>query len=226
MDKIERFLKLNKETGHKEFTVRLIPNIERESILGVRSPGLRRLAKELRKNDPTLAETFIRSLPHHYHEENMLHAFLLDGIKDVDEYLDELEKFLPYINNWAVCDSISNKVLRKHPERARACVDRWITSNETYTVRFAIGLLLSNFLDEEFLVEDLEKVAAVKSDEYYINMMIAWYYSFALIKQYDHTIPYLEQRRFENFVHRKTIQKAVESYRISDDRKAYLKSLR
>ncbi len=226
MDRIQIFLEKNAEEGYKAFTEKLIPNIEKDSVLGVRSPALRKFAKELRKNDPALVEEFLSNLPHRTHEENMLHAFLLDLIKDVDDYLDKLEKFLPHINNWATCDSISNKILRKHPTRSRENIDRWILSKETYTVRFAIGLLLSNFLDEEFLPEDLDKVMAIESEEYYVNMMIAWYYSFALVKQYEATVPYIEQRRFSPFIHKKTIQKAVESNRISDERKAYLKSLR
>lgn len=209
----------------RSFNAKLIPNLPLEKFIGIRTPVLRKFAKELSKN-PDMAEEFMKELPHKYFEENQLHSFLIEQIKDYDECINQIEKFLPYIDNWATCDSFTPKVLKKYPKELHKKIKEWIKSEHTYTVRYAIGCLLSHYLDEEFSPKDLELVAKVKSEEYYINMMIAWYFSFALIKQYDRTIPYIEERKLGDFVHRKTIQKAVESSRISDERKAYLKLFR
>lgn len=208
------------------FNAKLIPNLPLEKFIGIRTPVLRKFAKELYKNEPEKAKEFMKNLPHKYFEENQLHTFLIEQIKDYDECIAEIEKFLPYIDNWATCDSFTPKLLKKYPKELHKKIKLWIKSEHCYTVRYAIGCLLSYYLDEEFSPKDLELIAKIKSEEYYINMMIAWYFSFALIKQYDATIGYIEEKRLGDFVHRKTIQKAVESLRISDERKEYLKSFR
>lgn len=208
------------------FNAKLIPNLPLEKFIGIRTPVLRKFAKELYKNENGKAKEFMQNLPHTYFEENQLHSFLIEQIKDYDECIVEIEKFLPYIDNWATCDSFTPKILKKYPNELYRKIKLWIKSEHCYSVRYAIGCLLSLYLDDEFSQKHLELVAKIKSEEYYINMMIAWYFSFALIKQYDDAIVYIEEKRLGNFVHRKTIQKAVESSRISDERKEYLKSFR
>lgn len=210
----------------KNFNAKLIPNLPKENFIGIRTPELRKFAKKLQKENPDVAENFIKELPHKYFDENQLHGFLLEGIKDYKTCISKLEEFLPYMDNWATCDSCSPKILKKFPKETHKKAIKWIKSKHTYTIRYGIGVLMTNFLDEEYNKSDLDIVAGVKSDEYYVNMMIAWYFSYALVKHYHDAVVYLEKNVFDNFVHRKTIQKAVESYRISDDKKLYLKSLR
>ena len=209
---------------YRDFQAPLFPNIAKEKIIGVRTPELKRLAKELYGSD--IANKFIETLPHEYFDENQLHAFLISLIKDYKTCLKEVERFLPYIDNWGTCDQLSPKVFAKHKEELVVDIKRWIKSKHTYTVRFAIGMLLGLYLDESFKEDYLELVSGVKSDEYYINMMIAWYFATALAKQYDSTIKYIEDKQLDPWVHNKTIQKAVESYRITNEQKAYLKSLK
>lgn len=207
-----------------DFQARLIPNLPRESVIGVRTPELRRLAKKL--SGTPEAEAFLKELPHHFFEENQLHAFLLEGVKDYDGCIRLLEAFLPYVDNWATCDQMCPKVLGKHPDRLLEQIRVWLSSSHTYTVRFAIGLLMRYYLDERFAPEYPRLVAAVASEEYYVNMMIAWYFATALAKQYDSILPYLKEQRLGNWIHNKTIQKAVESYRISPEQKEELRALR
>ena len=221
---IQSLLFAKQDIKYRDFQAPLFPNIDKERMIGVRTPELKKLAKELFGSE--LANKFIETLPHQYFDENQLHAFLISLIKDYKTCLKEVERFLPYIDNWGTCDQLSPKVFAKHKEELVVDIKRWIKSKHTYTVRFAIGVLLQHYLDESFKEEYLELVSKVKSDEYYINMMIAWYFATALAKQYDSTIKYIEDKQLDPWVHNKTIQKAVESYRITNEQKAYLKSLK
>ena len=206
------------------FNSRLMPTLPSETVIGVRVPLLRKLAKQLA--DTPEAETFLQELPHFYYEENALHAFLLESVRDFGTALAATERFLPYVDNWAVCDSFSPKVFAQHKPELLTAIRRWLSSDQVYTVRYGIGMLMRYYLDDAFRSEYLAWVAAIHSEEYYVNMMIAWYLATALAKQWDATIPYLEERKLSPWVHRKTIQKAVESYRITDEQKVYLKTLR
>lgn len=219
----ERLLSLRDEK-YRDFNSALIPTVDKERLIGIRTPILRAFAKELIKEGD--CEEFLSSLPHKYYEENNLHGFIIEGIKDFDICISELKRFIPYIDNWGTCDSVRPKVLKKEPEKLLLFIKELLKSKETYAVRFGIGLLLSFYLDENFSPEQLELVSQIKSEEYYINMMISWYFATALAKQWESTVPYLEKRLLCEWVHRKTIQKATESYRITDEEKAYLKSLK
>lgn len=209
---------------YKEFHSKLIPTVEADAVIGVRTPALRKFAKEFAK-DPEV-EAFLRDLPHQYYEENNLHAFVLETIKDYERCVWEVEKFLPYVDNWATCDMMSPKVFKKNlPKLLEKCKE-WINSDETYVVRYGVEMLMTHFLDEEFKEEYLEWVAGICSEEYYIKMMVAWYFATALAKQYETTVKFLEKHRLEMWTHNKAIQKAVESYRITGEQKAYLKTLK
>lgn len=208
---------------YRDFQRRLIPNIPPESILGVRTPELRRLAKELSHAG---ADEFLPELPHSYFEENQLHAFIISGMKDFGECIRRLEEFLPFVDNWATCDQMSVKLFKKHTGELIQHIRRWIASGKTYTVRFGLGCLMSFYLDGEFREEYLELAAGVRSEEYYVNMMTAWYFATALAKQYKAALPYIENRLLDEWTHRKAIQKAIESYRITDEQKEYLRSLK
>lgn len=212
------------DTEYKDFHSRLMPTIDPETIIGVRVPMLRKFAKELSRNGET-AE-FMKTLPHKYYEENNLHAFLIEQINDFDIALAEVEKFLPYVDNWATCDSMSPKVFRKHPNELLTKIKMWISSDKTYTVRFGLGMLMKFYLDDNFKEEYLAIAASVKSDEYYVNMMISWFFATALAKQYDTALPYIKERRLTAWVHNKTIQKSIESYRISNEQKAFLRTMK
>lgn len=212
------------DTAYGDFQAKLMPTIDRGTIIGVRTPALRKLAQQIAKTDA--AQEFIGQLPHHYYEENNLHAFIVARMTDFDETIRQTNLFLPHIDNWATCDSFSPKVFGKHPDELLAAVKVWIASPHTYTVRFAIKMLMTFFLDERFSDEYPRMVAAVRSDEYYIKMMIAWYFATALTKQYDSVLCYLTDHRLDTWCHNKTIQKAIESYCVSDERKDFLKSLR
>ena len=204
--------------------VKLIPGTDAEKEIGVRTPELRKLAKELAKREDI--REFLNDLPHQYFDENQLHAFILSGEKDFEKCMEDLERFLPYVDNWATCDQTSPKVFRKHRKELLDAIRRWIESDHPYTVRFAIKMLMEHFLDEDFDPAYPEMVAEVRSEEYYIRMMIAWYFATALAKQYEAVLPYLEQKKLDVWTHNKTIQKAVESYRITEEQKIYLKSLK
>ncbi len=219
----ERLLALRDEQN-AAFVAKLIPNIPAETILGARTPALRSLAKELwREGD---VSDFLAELPHRYFEENSLHAFFIEQIRDYDACMAELERFLPWVDNWATCDSMSPKLFRKHRPELLERIRVWLGSNRTYTVRFAVGMLMEHFLDGDFVPETMDWVAELRSEEYYVNMMIAWYFATALAKQYEAALPFLEQGRLDRRTHNKAIQKAVESRRISGERKAYLKTLK
>lgn len=209
---------------YRDFHSNLMPGIDKNTIIGIRTPQLRKFAKQLAQTEE--AEQFLRRLPHQYYEENNLHMMLVAQIKDYERCLAEVERFLPYIDNWATCDLPVPKCFGKHKKELITVIRKWILSEKTYIVRYGIGLLLRLYLDADFDPAYLELVTAVRSEEYYVNMMIAWYLATALAKQWEATIPYLEERRLPEWVHRKTIQKAVESYRITKEQKEYLRSLR
>ncbi|MCM1541360.1 MAG: DNA alkylation repair protein [Blautia sp.] len=213
-----------RDEEYKAFHAKLIPTVPEEAIIGVRTPVLRKYAREMAK-DPRIGE-FLGAVPHQYYDENNLHGFLIEQDKDYEKCLAAVESFLPYIDNWATCDMLAPKVFGRHTGELLEPVRRWIASEETYTVRFAMNMLMRFYLDEKFRQEYLEMVSAVKSEEYYVNMMIAWYFATALAKQYDAALPYLEQRKLSPWTHNKTIQKACESYRITAEQKAYLRGLK
>lgn len=209
---------------YKDFQCKLMPTVAPEWVIGVRTPELRKLAKELFK-EPETAE-FLNMLPHQYYDENNLHGFLVEQIKNYDTVVAAIDAFLPYVDNWATCDLMSPKVFKKHRPELLKDIQRWMASERIYTIRFGIGMLMTHFLDEDFASQHLDRVAAIRSEEYYVNMMIAWYFATALAKQWDAVIPYIEQHCLDKWVHNKAIQKAVESYRITDEQKGYLRSLR
>ena len=224
MKEIVDLLYSKQDIKYRDFQAPLFPNIDKNKMIGVRTPELKKLAKEL--NGSGLAKEFIETLPHDYFDENQLHAFLISLIKDYDTCLKEVERFLPYIDNWGTCDQLSPKVFAKHKDELIIFIRKWIKSKHTYKVRFAIGMLLALYLDDSFKEEYMKLVSTIKSEEYYINMMIAWYFATALAKQYKIAIKYIENKKLSPWVHNKTIQKAVESYRINDEQKVYLKSLK
>lgn len=212
------------DEGYRAFHSRLMPTVPLETVIGVRVPALRRLAKRLAGTPQ--AEAFLQELPHIYYEENNLHAFLLESIRDYDAALAATEKFLPYIDNWATCDSFCPKVFAKHKEDLLPVLRRWMASDHPYTVRYGMEMLMRYYLDEDFRPEHLAWAAAVHSGEYYINMMRAWYFATALAKQPEAALPWLTARRLDVWTHNKTIQKAVESSRIPAETKAFLRTLR
>ena len=214
----------HREEKYAAFQAKLIPNVAPERVIGVRTPALRKLAKTLRGSGQ--AEEFLKALPHEFFEENNLHAFLLCEMKDFEACVQAVEDFLPYVDNWATCDQMSPKVFRKNKQALLPYIRCWIASERCYTRRFGTGMLMSHFLDEDFREEYLRLVSDKRSEEYYVNMMIAWYFATALAKQYEAALPYLENRRLDPWVHNKTIQKAVESFRVSDGHKTYLKTLK
>ena len=224
MEEIQKQLFELQDMAYRDFHSRLMPDIDKETVIGIRVPVLRKYAKSIAGTE--LAEKFIKELPHCYYEENNLHMMLITGIKDYDICISEIERFLPYIDNWATCDFPAPKCFENHKEDLLPVIKRWIDSSETYTIRYGIGMLMRLYLDADFDPEYVRIVAEVKSDEYYVNMMIAWYMATALAKQWDAVIPYIEEHRMSDWVHRKTIQKAVESYRITDEQKRYLKGYR
>ena len=224
MTPIQKRLFALQDLKYKEFHSGLVPTAETDYMIGVRVPLVRKLAKEVAKEEG--CQDFLRQLPHKYYEENNLHAFIIEGIKDYEECLKEVNLFLPYVDNWATCDSMSPKVFGMHLKELLPQIDVWLASGETYTVRFGIGMLMKFYLDEHFLVEYSEKVASVVSEEYYVNMMRAWYFATALAKQYNATVKLLEEKQLDTWTHNKTIQKAVESYRITPGQKEYLRTLK
>lgn len=209
---------------YREFHSRLMPDVEKDTVIGIRVPVLRKYVKELAK-DPEIGG-FLEDLPHRYYEENNVHGFLIQQMKEYGQCMEELEKFLPYINNWATCDMTSPKVFKKHKEELLEAVRRWIVSDHVYTVRYGIGMLMQHYLDEDFREEYPQMVSEIRSEEYYVNMMIAWYFATALAKQYETILPYIEKQKLDVWTHNKTIQKACESYRITPEQKAYLRTLK
>ena len=224
MTEIQQRLFALQDTGYRDFHAALMPTVPKELVIGVRSPALRALARELKGTEQAAA--FMAALPHRYYEENNLHAALIGHIRDFDACMAALERFLPYVDNWATCDMMNPKTLAKDKAALLERIRFWLRSDHTYTVRFAMGMLMRYFLEEDFREEYLALVASVQSEEYYIRMMQAWYFATALAKQYEAAVKYLEQRKLGVWVHNKTIQKARESYRISGEQKEYLKSLK
>lgn len=212
------------DLSYRDFHAKLIPNIEKEKIIGIRTPDLRNFAKDLSKTNDGI--DFLNTLPHFYYEENNLHAFLIERIKDYDTALLKCKEFLPYIDNWATCDSFKPVAFKKNKDKLINEIMLWLKSDKTYTIRYAIGLLMSLYLDDDFNEEYFLTVSEIRSDEYYVNMMIAWYFATALAKQWKVILPYIENRRLSEWAHRKTIQKAIESNRITDEQKQYLRTLR
>ena len=212
------------DSAYRDFQGHLIRTVPRDTILGVRTPALRKMAKQYARRADK--EEFLLDLPHETFDENQLHAFLLSEERDFEACLKGVDAFLPYVDNWATCDQLSPKVFASHASKLLPAIDRWLSSDRVFTVRFGIGMLLRYFLDAGFEPAYAARVASIRSDEYYINTMIAWYFATALAKQYDEVIGYLEEGKLSPFVHRKTIQKAIESYRISEEKKSYLRSLR
>jgi len=226
---LEKLFSLS-DSKYKEFSQKLTPTISNAEFIGVRVPKCRELAKELYKsteeNEKKEVEQFLQTLPHQYFDENMLHGLLISEIKDFETCICELEKFLPFVDNWAVCDIMSPKIFKKHKTKLLEKVKTWTSSNHAFTCRFGIEMLMSHFLDEDFKEEYLQIVSSVKSEEYYVKMMIAWYFATALAKQWDSSIPVIENGTLEKWTHNKTIQKAIESFRVSDEHKNYLRSLK
>ncbi len=212
------------DTKYREFQSKLMPTVDPDTVIGVRTPQLRKLAKEIAKTEEK--QLLLQGLPHAYFEENQLHAFVIALEKDFERCLAEVERFLPYIDNWATCDQLSPKVFAKHREELLSRIDVWLESDHVYTIRFGIGMLMQHFLNEDFDVKYAERVAGIRSDEYYVNMMTAWYFATALAKQYDAVLPFIENRKMDVWTHNKAIQKAVESYRITQEQKTYLRSLK
>lgn len=213
------------DLSYKEFHAKLMPTINPDCIIGVRSPMVKTLVKEISKED--YIEEFLDELPHQYYEENNVHGGLLNArYKDIDELIARLDIFLPYVDNWATCDCLSPKLFKKHPEKVFEKVKEWIKSDHTYVRRFAIDTLLAFYLDDNFKEEHLQMVVESVNDEYYVKMMAAWYFSIALVKQYDTAIKYIEEKRLEPWTHNKAIQKAIESYRVPAERKDYLRTLK
>ena len=223
-DEIRTELKSLQDVKYREMQVRIIPTVKPESVVGVRTPELRRMAQKYAQAEDV--DVFLNDLPHAFFEENQLHAFILSGMKDYDACLEKLNRFLPYVDNWATCDQMSPKVFRKHRKELLNSIREWIGSKETYTIRFGIGMLMEHYLDGDFDPAYPEMAAGVRSEEYYVNMMTAWYFATALAKQYDAILPYIEEHRLDDWTHNKAIQKAIESYRIAPERKDYLRTLK
>ncbi len=212
------------DRGYHDFHCKLMPTVDEKTVIGVRTPALRKFAKELAQMPEK--EDFLQNLPHRYYEENNLHGCLVESMKDYNACMKAVNLFLPYVNNWATCDMMTPKVFGKHLEELEPQITKWLASGDTYTIRFGIRMLMNFYLEEHFALKYPEMVASVHSEEYYVNMMSAWYFATALAKQYEAILPFLEERRLSEWVHNKTIRKAVESYRITKEQKEYLRTLR
>lgn len=224
MTDIQKKLFELQDIKYKDFHTKLIPQINSETVIGVRTPLIRFLIKNLTSSE---IQNFLNSkMPHKYYEENNLHALLINNIKDYDSCITELERFLPYLDNWATCDSLRPLAFKKNKEKLIDNIDNWLESNDVYTVRFGIEMLMVHFLDDDFKHEYLLKVSKIKSDQYYIKMMIAWYFATALAKQYEYAVKFIENTTLEKWIHNKTIQKATESFRLTRGQKVHLKSLK
>ena len=217
-------LKAQEDKDFKEFQSKLVPNIDPATIIGVRTPQMKQIAKQYFGTKE--GNAFLKKLPHKYYEENMVHFFMIAMIKDFDECTAAVEEFLPYIDCWPVCDQSSPKVYKKNHDKLLPFIQKWIGSEHVYTARFGMRMLMNEFLDADFKKEYLKLVADKQGDDYYLKMMIAWYFATALAKQYDAAIIYIEKHKLDPWVHRKAIQKAVESYRVTEEHKNYLKSLK
>lgn len=223
---IQKALFAKQDLKYQKFHSGLVPTIDPKSIIGVRTPDLRNIAKEF-ANRPDV-DKFLSSLPHKYYDENQVHAFILSVMKNYDECVARIDRFLPFVDNWATCDQLRPKVFAQKANRERLLkdVEAWLGTGELYTVRFGIEMLMAHFLDEDFDPKFLKWVAKIRSEEYYLNMMVAWYFATALAKQWNATIPYIEKKRLADWTHNKAIQKAIESYRITDEQKTFLRTLK
>lgn len=227
IEEIKDYLLKNQDLQYKQFHSSLMPTINSEVVIGIKVPILRNYTKELlKKYDIQSFVPFFKDLPHQYYEENNIHAFLIEKINNYDECLFQLEQFLPYINNWATCDMLNPKVFSKNKDKLLKKINEWIKSSHTYTIRFGIGMLMRYFLDKDFNSSYLELVYSIKSEEYYVNMMKAWFFATALAKQYDATLPIIQNKKLDIWTHNKAIQKAIESFRVSAEHKQYLKTLK
>lgn len=226
MTEIQKRLFDLQDKEYATFQAKLTPTIKQDCFIGVRVPACRALAKDLYKNEIGLVKKFFTELPHKYYDENMLHGLLISEIKDLDQCISELEAFLPYVDNWAVCDIMSPKCFKKHKKELLPFIASWTKSSKEYTIRFGLEMLMSHYLDEDFSPEYLMIAASVHSDKYYVNMMTAWYFATALTKQWGSTIGLIESAKLDEWVHNKTIQKARESFRITDEQKQYLNTLK
>ena len=224
IDEIQKELFALQDTAYRDFQAKLIPNLENGSMIGVRTPALRKLAKQMARREDI--GVFLETLPHTYFDENQLHAFIISERKDFAQCVTELAAFLPFIDNWATCDQMSPRVFKKHRQELLPYIREWIASDETYTARFGVGMLMTHFLDGDFDKTYPQMVSEIRSEEYYVNMMIAWYFATALAKQYEAVLPYIEEKRLETWTHNKAIQKAVESYRITPEQKGHLRKLK
>ena len=223
MSVYERLSKFRNEK-YRDFQSKLVPNISKDLILGVKTPEMRKIAKDIKGTQE--AEDFLKELPHKYYEENLVHFFLIAMIKDFDECVEAVETFLPYVDCWPVCDQASPNVFKKNHAKILPLIKKWIDSDHVYTSRFGMRMLMNEFLGDDFKPEYLEWVASVKGEDYYVKMMVAWYFATALAKQYDESVIYIEKRRLDPWTHKKAIQKAIESFRVSDEHKEFLKTLR
>ena len=221
---LQKLLFEYEDKKYGDFGAKLIPTLPREKFIGIRSPEYKNILKRIKGDE--VIPVFLSTLPHTYHEENCLHVALINKIKDFDECVSELEKFMPYIDNWAVNDGVNPSCFKKHRPELISLVQKWIKSDATYTRRCGMKLLMANYLDEDFMPEYLDLPADLRSDEYYVNMMTAWLFAEALVKQWDTAVTYIERHRLDDWTHNKAIQKACESFRVPDERKEYLKSLR
>lgn len=224
LDDIRDELFKMQDIKYRDFNSKLIPTVDKKLFIGVRTPELRKYAKKLGKSIEVIE--FLQALPHKYFDENQLHAFIISEIKDFKNCIDEVNRFLPYIDNWATCDQLSPKLFKKYHNELFEYIKDWLKSDKVYTLRFGIGMLMEHFLDEDFDIIYPETVSKIRSDEYYVNMMIAWYFATALAKRYESILPFIENRSLDTWTHNKAIQKALESYRISTEQKTYLRELK
>lgn len=225
MNELQQNLFGMRDAAYAAFIAKLTPGFPPSHFIGVRVPLLRTIARSFAKEEAA-SQRFLSHLPHSYYEEDMLHGMLISLVKDYDRCLDLTDRFLPYVDNWAVCDTLSPKVFAKQKAQLLENILRWSSSSHTYTCRFGLRMLMTHFLDDSFSADFLEIPAAIRSEEYYVKMMVAWFFATALAKQWEATLPYLENRQLDPWTHRKTIQKAIESYRIPPERKDYLRTLR
>jgi len=219
----ERLLEV-RDVEYKDFQAKLVPNISPDTIIGVRTPAMRAVAKEVFKSPEK--DIFLNDLPHRYYEENLVHFFVLAEMKDFDKCVEAVEKFLPYVDCWPVSDQATPKSFKKNHEKLLPFIKKWIASDHVYTARFGIRMLMNEFLGDDYKEEYLELASSNKGDDYYLKMMVAWFFATALAKQYDSAVKYIEDRKLDEWIHKKSIQKAVESYRVSDEHKEYLKRFR
>ena len=223
-DEIRERLFSEQDLEYKQFQLKLMPGVKEEKVIGVRTPILRKLAKEYVKHEDI--DTFLRSVPHEYYDEYNLAGFIISELKDYDKVIEYIDLQLPFVDNWATCDLLSPKVFKKNRDKLKIDIEHWFSSNEVYTKRFAIEMIMSHYLDEDFDESYFPRIAEIRSDEYYINMMIAWFFATALAKRWDSAIKIIKNRKLQEWTHRKTIQKAIESYRITNEQKEYLRTLK